>query len=145
MRSGRELSHVGAHFSQNGSRRFLLDAGNGLKQSMCLREGFRAQARSNFLVEGLDLAFQKVQVMQGMPEQESMMICEAMPFERGGELRYLFSGAALGQLGHLFCREITRQQRVQNQPAGKVQYVTQNVAEFHIGIFQDFLNTIAFA
>ena len=145
MRPRRELRHVGAHFRQDGCRRFLLDAGNGLQQSMCLREWFRAQARSNFPIEGLYLAFQRVQMMQGMPEQESVMICEAMPFERGRELRYLFPGAALGQLGHLFCRELALQQGIQNEPTGKAQHVPQNITQLHIGVFQNLLNTIAFA
>src|SRR6185312_15609245 len=88
--AGRELRHVGTHFSQDGRRRFLLNARNCLQQGMCLRERFCFQARSNFLVEDLYLPFQKIQVMQSMLEQESMMICEAMPFQRGSELRYLF-------------------------------------------------------
>jgi hypothetical protein len=45
MRSRRKLCHIGTHFSQNGSRRFLLDARNGLKQSMCLLKPYRKKRR----------------------------------------------------------------------------------------------------
>ena len=74
MGTGWELCHVRTHFSEDCGRSFFFDTRDGLQQRVCFPERFRAQPESDLDVEGFYLPFEKIQVMQSVAQEKTVMV-----------------------------------------------------------------------
>src|SRR5439155_20498080 len=83
----RKLGHVGADFGQYAGRRIRFNSRYCLEQFELLL--VRLELAQNLCIEVAYLRFQKVHVGQTLTNQKSMMVAQAMTFQRCDDFRNL--------------------------------------------------------
>src|SRR5438105_13469756 len=85
-----KLFHSWSHFCQDPGSSFFANAGYGLQKkdrSMVLFHRFNPD--SNLRLEFFDGALKKFHMGNALPDQETLDLCQSMPFQRRNDLRDL--------------------------------------------------------
>ena len=97
MRCCRKLFHIRAYLGQDAGGRFFLDARNALQQMERFGKCGVLQAPSDLLVKSLDLLVQELKMTKSMPDEEPLMVAQAMIGNGSHKLRDLFSAFFLAK------------------------------------------------
>lgn len=91
------------------------------------------------------MLLQKTQVLQAVIHHLAVMAAQTMPFQSRHDLWNLGLRSAWCELRDLCRWRLAFLQRFQHQLTGDPENVRQGVAQFHVGILQDLVHTVAFA
>ena len=134
----RELLHVDPGFGNDHCSRVFADAWDGLQETGCLSVfRHRQNSSSNLLLQLIYARGKKLQLAEGLPDQESLFIGKSMLLQGCRNLGDLPLSASLRKMGHVGGRHLTFKKGLQDGSSGYAEDVCKNTPELDVGFFEN--------